>query len=363
MSVINRMLRDLDARAARTPQPLDTLSAHAAPGPRPARWRLPAIVALGGVAIAVAAFADFSPRATRPVGPARELAPAPAVPAEPTRQADAPAPASASALAPAASQALPAAPPSGEPLLALAAPRLGTPMPGDAQAAPDAALPAAAPAAAPLEALIARAAPAPLLATPPRIDKRSVPPSDTQRAAAALSEAMDLARAGQRQAALQRALQALAIEPRHAGARQLAAVLQHESGASAQALALLREGATMDAPPPALTLLLARLLAAQGLADEALAVLERHALHSADAEGLRAGLLAQQGQYARALPAYENATRQQPGNPMWWFGLAVALDSEGQGPRARQAYTLAHQLGLPREDLATYAEQRLRALD
>lgn len=173
---------------------------------------------------------------------------------------------------------------------------------------------------------------------------------------------MDLARQGQNQAALQRALQAVAQDPAHAAARQLAAVLQHEAGASDSALALLREGAALPAAPAALTLLLARLLATQGLDAEALSWLDHQGLHSGEAEGLRAGLLAQRGQYALALPAYESAVQQQPGNPMWWFGLAVALESEGQGARARQAFAQARQLRLPREDLDAYAEQRLRAL-
>ena len=139
-------------------------------------------------------------------------------------------------------------------------------------------------------------------------------------------------------------------------------MLQHEAGASDSALALLREGAALPAPPAALTLLLARLLATQGLDAEALSWLDRKGLHSGEAEGLRAGLLAQRGQYALALPAYESAVQQQPGNPMWWFGLAVALESEGQGARARQAFAQARQLRLPRDDLDAYAEQRLRAL-
>jgi MSHA biogenesis protein MshN len=358
MSVINRMLRDLDARATSAslaPPPPEAFGAQAALPPLPtrrgaARWRLPALVLLGGGAIALAALADLSPLLARkapPLGPleaaAPLAAPASAPPAEvPSTPSHAPAPPLSPSLSPSPEAAAPGAP---------------------SPAAPPARTRASAsPAPAPLEALLARAAPPPL-ATPARIDKRIVPPSPAQRAAAALREAVDLARAGQRQAALARALQALALEPTHAGARQLAAVLQHESGAHEQALALLREGAALDAAPPALTLLLARLLADQGQADEALAVLERHALHSPEAEGLRAGLLAQRGDYTRALPAYESATRQQPGNPLWWFGLAVALDAQGQGERAHQAYTLAQRLGLPREDLVTYAEQRLRALD
>ena len=206
--------------------------------------------------------------------------------------------------------------------------------------------------------------PPPLLATPGgRIDKRNLVPSNEQRARTLMQAATELARSGQRQAALQRAQEALDIEPGHVPARQLAAVLHHEAGQPALALGLLRDGVALEGSPPSLALLLARFLAHQNLGPEALMVLDRHSLNSAEAEGLRAGLLAQQGAYGSALVAYENALRQQPGQSTWWVGMAVALESEGQSARARQAYAHARQLGLAQTDLASYVDQRLRALD
>ncbi len=178
-----------------------------------------------------------------------------------------------------------------------------------------------------------------------------------------MQAATDLARTGQRQAALQRAQEALAIDPGHVPARQLAAVLHHEAGQPVLALNLLREGVALEGSPPTLALLLARFLAHQNLGPEALVVLDRHGLNSAEAEGLRAGLLAQQGAYGGALVAYENALRQQPGQATWWVGMAVALESEGHSARARQAYAYARQLGLAQTDLASYVDQRLRALE
>lgn len=342
MSVVNRMLRDLDARAA------GAAASPPAPPPTPAgipdaprwaprrdnpRWRMTLILLAGGSAIAAAALADLSPFAARTHLPGPAIADTTAA-APPEPAADLP------ALPEAAAVAAPATAPAPR------APRQDTP-------APAAALPA-------LDTVAT--APAAAVA-PPLITKRSVAPSADALAADALREAVALARAGQRQAALQRALEALTLAPEQGAARQLAAVLQHESGDTASALALLREGARLSAPPPAMTLLLARLLSTQGLADEALQVLQQHALGGADAEGLRGALLAQQGRYDAALTAYESAVRQQPGQAMWWFGLAVALESQGQPERARAAYTQARGLGLPREDLLTYTEQRLRALN
>lgn len=345
MSVINRVLRQLDAKGGDTPAIVTGLPASTASrGGDAARWRLPLIVLVGGAAIAAAALADLSPLqpvspapkvavlsptepAPEPAAPVAELAPAPALAAPPAQ-----APAHAPAPAPAPARATPAT----------------------ARPAPTA--PTSAPALAPAPAL-------PTLAPPlPRIDKRALPGTAAERAAAAHHEAVEQARLGQHHIALQRAMQALEHDPTHGAARQLAALLQHEGGHTEIALKLLREGAAQPGVQPTLTLLLARLLAAQGLEAESLHVLDQHRLNGAEAQGLRAGLLARQGDYARALPAYESAVKQEPGNPMWWFGLAVALEAQGQGAAARQAFVQARQLRLPREDLDSYAEQRALAL-
>ena len=380
MSEVNRMLLQLDARTpAPSPQPALAGATHGGPSAAlpavgavgaaakasaSARWRLPLIVLAGGSAIAAAALADLSalqPKAAKAAAVAISDAAAVAPTADVERAPTA-APAAAVAVAVAAeATATPvaAAITSSAPVAVAVAAPTPAPTPAPTSTPSFATPPAAAVAAQPSPPTLALPQPTfPL----PRIDKRTLPSSSAERAALAHREAVDLARLGQNQAALQRAMQALSHDPTHSAARQLAAVLQHENGNSPQALALLREGAALPAAPPALTLLLARLLAAQGLQAEALQVLDAHQLRSAEAQGLRAGLLAQQGQYGLALPAYESAVQQEPANAMWWLGLAVALESEGQAARARQAFVQARQLRLPTEDLAAYAEERVRAL-
>ena len=128
-------------------------------------------------------------------------------------------------------------------------------------------------------------------------------------------------------------------------------------------MALLAEGLSVDSRQPDMALLLARLQANQGLHDAALATLDRAAATGADADGLRAGILSQRGLFRDALPAYERALRGQPGNATWWAGLGVALESLNQAEPARQAYTKARAIGVGREDLASYVDQRLRALE
>lgn len=346
MSVINTMLLKLEARGA--PAAVagnEAVESAAAPLPTmPARrsgsstsWRLPLLMVGGLALIGLTAFADW-PKLMAKAPPAVAAAAAPT-----------PVQAAAPAATPVAATPVAATPPAPATRVAALAPAL-------VPAAPAAATESAA-------GIPVPASLAPPLAMPSRIEKRSVAPSAAQQALIHYREATTQAQAGQRRPALEQAHAALAIDPRHAPSRLLAALLEHETGASQRAVQLLRDGLALTPGDTAQALLLARVLVAQGANTEALATLDQHGVAGADADGLRGGILAQQGDFRRSLAAYESAARQQPGQAMWWFGLAVALDSEGQAPRARQAYARAQAIGLPRDDLSAYASQRLGALD
>ena len=379
MSVINSMLKKLDERgvpaagdspaAARPPVlPL------ARPNQRPA-WRLPAIVLAGGAVIAATALADW-PRLARPdaapkspaamvaTTTATDAATTPATPTSTTAPTTTAGGHPATSATDPATTAMPAA--SKPALVAMVAPATHSATHTATQSATPARARDISAAVEPTIATAALPLPASLLTPvplPSRIDKRLIAPSSDQRVAALFRQATELAQAGQRRTALERAHAALAIDERHAPTRLLAAVLEHESGQSERAALLLRDGLQNNPGDTTLALLLARIQVAQGEATQALATLDQHGVTGADADGLRGGILAQQGEFKRSLGAYENAARHQPANPMWWLGLGVALESEGQGARARQAYARAQAIGLPREDLATYVDQRLRSLD
>ena len=361
MSVINQMLRDLDAR--RAPQGAandgaDT-SASAMPARRhgnPRSRRLPVIVLVGTVAIGAAAYGDWPGLLSARANAATARAPVPL--AFDATAATAPLP----DLAPPAAareqlaltsenRAAPPAPARSETLALRTPPALTS----AANFLSTSALPASAAVAAP---------PLPVVAPgPASIDKKMMLQTADQRAQAAFRMAVDATNAGHPQVAIERALEALQQAPLHRTARQLVAVLLHAQGATPRAVGLLNDGLAIDPEHAAAALLLARLQLEQGAPDVALAVLDRSQLHSADAEGLRAGILAQQGDFKRSLIAYESALRQQPGNATWWLGLGVALESEGRAAQARQSYAKAQALGLERDELTSFVEQRLRALD
>lgn len=393
MSVINQALNAIDQMPGATSAGADGLP-HS-PAKRPSSHRRLAILVLaGGAAIAAVAAGDmgalnrfagggaavatpptFRPAAMSPSTATAAPVPEPAVAAPVAGPTLAVANAAAAAVMPAAAPAAPAAAPAAPVAapaaapVAVAAPVLA-PVAAPVAARATAAVPSTPTAAAParelapeLHAAATLSVPAPI-ATPARIERRAAASTLPLPAGTRLwAKAVEQTNTGQRQAALLSLTELLQLEPSHHQGRHLAAVLEHESGATARAMALLAEGLTLDPRQADMAQLLARLQANQGQQDAALATLDRAAATGADADGLRAGILSQRGQFRDALPAYERALRGQPGNATWWAGLGVALESLHQPEPARQAYTKARAIGVGREDLASYVDQRLRALE
>lgn len=179
------------------------------------------------------------------------------------------------------------------------------------------------------------------------------------RAASAYHRALDLADEGRDTAALEAAQDALRIDPQHAAARRLAASLALNLNRVDQAGAFIDEGLKADPNDAELQYLRARALVVSGMNEQALAALQSQARPTADALGLKAGLLAHEGQYPQAARAYEQALREQPSNATWWLGLGVACDAQGQAVPARNAFNRARALGTLRNDLQAWVEQKL----
>lgn len=406
MSVINRMLRDLDARGARPATGRSPGTAHAADVQAPlhpvarlpddhawSAWRRTTLwSAIGALAVGTWLLGPpWVESATRPVtGPAAAAAlSAPADTARP--QAAAPQPVQAATVAQASIAAAPAASamdwgmrhlPSHRSAVAPAAPvqaaqaaRLPArqsvyvaaglpPLPGQpaAQAADPRATADKLFAAAGNKDLFTLVSP-PAAGHPPTTVAAAVrpaAPAPAQRAAAALEQAQTLVDEGRAADALEAARSAVRQDPANLEARKLAIRLALEVGEAQAATTLIDEGLARKPADAELALLRARQLMAQGRNDEALAALQAMGPLHAEANGLRAGLLANGGDYAQAARAYEQALRLRPTNATWWLGLGVALDNQGQPRQARQAYARARALGTLRADLSAWLDQKLQ---
>lgn len=383
MSVINRMLSQLDERRAATPEAPGTGAAGAVEAVPPTVSRRLGWMVLGGAAlVSVTAFGHWPgvpgllgtpTHAPQPV----VIAPDPATPSAPTAVAAvtavpsaplptavmaqttvvAPAPTAAAAEVHApATRTVPLPSHIAEHVAALSAVRTPT------SHAPVA---AAVPVAAPLEnsSTVAMASPTASIAYAPpdsgSVEKRVIPPSAAQRATLAYQQAVNLASSGHSTPAIVQALDALKADPDHIAARELAAVLMMESKQLGDAAALMRDGLARQPQQPHLIMLLARIEAETGETQAALARLTAAPGLDGEGHGLRAALLARAERYREAASAYEAAVRLQPDNATWWFGLGVSLDANGQPALARQALQRARAIGSLRGDALAYVDQKL----
>ena len=375
MSLVNKMLRDLDARRAGNgeraalPAAVTPLAARQ----EPPGARTPILLATVLLLAALAAwYAGGEQSAAPAVTAAVPAAPLPATlaaqaePAAPTTPTDPAAPASLSPNAPARAalsslrmadqlSAMSATPPKTgpktepktEPKTPAIAPSLPK-SPPQAAAATAAAKPAVREPAEPVES---------------RIDKQVRLPSPVERAEADYRRGLLAQRQGNADGAAGSYRAALENYPEHAAARQTLAALLIDARRFDEAEELLRKGTELPSARLASTLALARLKVERNQAGAALDLLLNNAAsgeRSAEYQGFAGALLNRAGRTAEAVEHYRAATRLAPNEGRWWAGLGIALEAAGKAPDAREAYQKARALpGLP-ADLALHIEQRLR---
>ena len=386
MSLINKMLRDLDARhigeseRAALPAAVTPLAARQVQKSRSTVVvGLAVIVALAGAL----AWQELRPDPT----PVRPLplpsAPKPLV-APPPVAAPSPAMAPIATNAPASGEAAPVrgaeaaslpsalrmadelsvvAPPSSAPMSPPAArsePRPAAVKPvvspttekRSAADKPDPAKPAAAP---------IREVAEPVAKT--RIDKQERVPTATERAEAEYQRAVVARHQGSTDVALAGYRSALELSPDHAGARQALAAQLIDARRYDEAEDVLRKGTELAPARLSSVLALARLKVERNQVAAALELLQKHGgagESSAEFQGFAGALLNRVGRAAEAAERYRQATRLSPGEGRWWAGLGISLDASGKSSEAREAYLRARQAPDLPPDLAQHVEQRLR---
>ena len=370
MSVINKMLRDLDARRAGGALPdlqrqggpdalLGTSSVGASGRTWPTRYRLLGVVALlllAGAALTAWYVVDEAPvvAAALPAPVASAAAPA----------ASAPAPAASAA----ASAPLPlaaASAPVGDSAASSTVPKATEPLPQNMLAtSPDSerrAPPAAAkrPVVSTAEAQRPRAPPAVPVAPSRPVTAPAPAPRVAASAIAAVGDGAAPADAAQRRLLAARETVAQAQGLWNAGSREAAlamvgealALAERSSPADPQLLALLvREQTRMD-------LALGRTEAALAL----LSRLEPALATQADLWAVRGNAAQRLGRHPQAVQAYQRALQLRPDEPRWMLGAAVSLAAQGQldaaatlaeqaralGPVSPQVWSYLRQAGVP----------------
>ena len=178
-----------------------------------------------------------------------------------------------------------------------------------------------------------------------------------------------LASEAQKDGQLSRAIdyyeQTLALDPGMHEARKQLAALHYGQNQLAQSSDLLQQGLILYPQEVDFALLLARVQQASAQPSLALATLanipDTHLL--ARQKWMAQSDIAQKlGQFTLAEQAYRQLLQQEPIQAKWWMGLAYTLDSQQQFTQARQAYrtALGHR-GLSAQASA-FIEQRLTQL-
>lgn len=339
MSVINRMLQELESRHE---QPRDRLPGIVRAVP-PARGDYRRFLPLLGVALAAAALGGIGLWAwqSHSTPPVVKSAPA-AAPLQPIPVVEQGAP-----------QPLPAPPAAASIPLLKASPEV------QIKAVPPRA-PSRAPESGQAEALVLKSAPG---ATAEGSGIKQVSP--TQRADQIYREGL-AARAQGRAAEAQPLFEeALKLDPRHLGARQALLALLVDAKRYAQAEQLLQDGLALNLSSPAWAMALARLQMERGDQNAALGTLERHAPQaqdSADYHAFQAALLQRAERHAEAVAHYQAALRGQPHRAVWWMGLGISLQAEKRVADAEQAFSRARATPGLSPELQAFVEQRLKQL-
>lgn len=185
------------------------------------------------------------------------------------------------------------------------------------------------------------------------------PVSARQSAESEYRKALQAQQQGRQPEAMALLTHALQIDSAHLDARQTMVAWLLEQGQRAQALRVLQEGLGHDPAQPALAMILARLQVDQGDAKAALDTLNRSlawTLGRADYQAFMAALLQREGRHKEAILRYQNALALTPDSAVWWMGLGISFQAEGQKANAREAFERArNNPGLTPELLAFVA--------
>lgn len=403
MSVINKMLRDLDSRANQPPRaPSNIPLAVAAPESRRNRAAIAiATVSVAVVLVAVAGFMFWPSKgptvASVAKPPAQATTPAPAslptkspTPSSPVAVvASSPAPAAVpspamdpvpapqtrtSAVVEAPKPAEAASPPKG--LTADAKPVATAPVPEPAKRLPEPVMkeplapkgPAVAVAVAtPAPKLAPAAAPSSNVELPAAKVSMERPalPTNQQRATASYRAAVDAMSQGRVDEAATRYTETLRLDAGHAAARQALVVILLDRNRRADAQEALREGLSLTRDNTAWAMLLARLQVEAGDVPGGLRTLEGSlpfARSEPDYHGVMGTLLQMQGRHSEAIAHYVSATRLAPEAGRWLLGLGMSLEEEKRPGEAKEAYRRARDSGSLARDHQAFVDQKLKQI-
>ena len=201
-------------------------------------------------------------------------------------------------------------------------------------------------------------------AAPGKIDRRSNTSSRNQ-AESEFRRAVNLVNQGRIAEGMDGFRRALEIDPGHEAARQTLVALLIETKRVDEAALSLQEGLAADAGNTGFAMLLARIMVESNDIPTALLVLQRHAAppdRNPDFHAFAGALYQRLDRHKEAIEQYQAALRLAPSAGVWWLGLGISLQAVGRAKDAQEAFTRAKSAGNLAPDLLGFVDQRLRQL-
>jgi MSHA biogenesis protein MshN len=247
------------------------------------------------------------------------------------------------------------------------APKEQVPARATAHAAPPPA-PAARPAMTELDLDVppARILPVPARAQRPvRVEKRDLVRTPEDRAEGEFRRGAGLLTQGRAVEAEDAFGAALAAYPAHEAARQALVAMDLEQHRVDDARRLLQEGVALNPGNARFASVLAQIYAERKDYPAALEVLNRVQLpgqESPEIQSLRGAVLQKLGRHAEAADAFRASLRSLPQNGAGWMGLGISLEALGRRAEAAEAFRRAAAAGTLSAEVRSYAEERARQL-
>jgi MSHA biogenesis protein MshN len=183
-----------------------------------------------------------------------------------------------------------------------------------------------------------------------------------QRAESAYRKALAALPEGRVNEAITELTQAVQIDPYHDAARQTLVGLLIEAHRTDDAIRHLQLGLTLQPRQPAMAMLMARLQIERG--GSGLDILMRtlpYATGNSEYHAFLAGVLQREQRHAEAAEQFQAALRNAPQNGVWWMGLGISLQTEKRAPEALAAFRKAKGAGLSAE-LNAFVERKIGQL-
>lgn len=159
---------------------------------------------------------------------------------------------------------------------------------------------------------------------------------------------------------------ALSHFPAHDAARQTLVALLIESKRFDEAGPIIDQGLALDPRQTRLALLSARVKVEIGDIGGGLAVLERYSdagVQDQNFRAFRAALYQRLNRHSEAATDYMAALKLTPGVGAWWAGLAISQQALNRRAEALESFRQAQAVGRLGPELAAFVEQRIRQLN